>query len=319
MKPVYGGQAVLEGVMMRGPSDFAVAVRAPSGKIVVHKEELKGTIYTSRLAKLPIIRGMVALWDTMALGMRTLSFSADVAFAEAAAEESGEEAEKPKMPAGVMWGTMVVGLLFAVGLFFVLPVLAMGFVDRFMPTALASNLVEKVIRLTLILGYMFAIGFLPDLRRVYEYHGAEHKSINAYEAGAPLTVESVRRFPTAHPRCGTTFLVIVVLVSFVLFTMLGQPALWLRVASRIVLIPIIAGLAYEIIRLAARNYHRPFVRALMAPGLAVQKLTTREPDDSQLETAIVSLQTVIDSEAARAAEATAMAAPAAEPATVAAA
>lgn len=310
MKPVYGGQAVLEGVMMRGPSDFAVAVRAPSGKIVVHQEALKGAIYTSRWSRLPIVRGMVALWDTMALGMRTLTFSADVAFSEAAAEESGDEAEKPTMPAGVMWGTMAFGLLFAVALFFALPALAMGYLDRFISTSFLSNLVEKLIRLSLILGYMYGIGFFPDLRRVYAYHGAEHKAVNAHEAGAPLTVESVRRFTTSHPRCGTTFLVIVVLVSFVLFTLLGQPTLWLRVASRVVLIPLVAGLAYEVVRLAARNFDKPIVRAVMAPGLAVQKLTTREPDDSQIETAIVSLQSVIDAEAARAAELAARQSPA---------
>jgi uncharacterized protein YqhQ len=158
----------------------------------------------------------------------------------------------------------------------------------------------------LILGYMVAIGYMPDVRRVYAYHGAEHKAVNAYEAGAPLTVESVRRYSTVHPRCGTTFLIVVVLVSLFLFMVLGQPTLWLRVASRIVLIPLVAGVAYEIVRLAARNYSRPLVRAVMAPGLAAQALTTRQPDDSQIECAIEALQTVLAAESARAAEVAAM-------------
>ena len=296
--------------MMRGARDFAVAVRAPSGKLVVHEEPLAGSIYTSRWSKLPILRGMIALWDTMSLGMRTMMFSAEVAFAESGADEtsrndgekgkdSASEPEKPAMPAGVMWGTVAFSLAFSIGLFFVLPVLVMGYVDQFLGSAFLSNLVEKVIRLSLILGYMAAIALLPDVRRVFAYHGAEHKAVNAHEAGVPLTVESVQRFSTVHPRCGTTFLIVVVLVSFFLFTILGQPDLWLRVASRIVLIPVIAGIAYELVRLAARNFERPLVRALMAPGLAVQALTTREPDDSQVEAAIAALQAVLDAETAR--------------------
>ena len=300
----YGGQAVMEGVMMRGPRDMAVAVRHPSGEIVLHEEALDGRIYTARWAKLPIIRGAIAMWDTLVLGMRTLMFSANVAFA---AEESGADpaktpdakATESAMPQGVMWGTMALSLGLAVGLFFILPVLAMGYLDRFITSSVVSNLVEKVIRLVLILGYIGGIGFLPEIARVFAFHGAEHKAVNAQEAGAPLEVASVRKFTTVHPRCGTTFLIVVVVVSFVLFALLGQPPLLLRILSRIVLIPVVAGIAYEITRFAANHYASQIVRWVMAPGLAVQKLTTREPDDSQLEVAIHALKATIAAEERR--------------------
>lgn len=304
----YGGQAVMEGVMMRGPRDMAVAVRHPSGEIILHEETLNGAIYTARWSKLPIIRGMIAMWDTLVLGMRTLMFSANVALAaeENAAKDGADPNRKPDaaevesaMPQGVMWGTIALSLGLAVGLFFVLPVLAMGYLDRFITSSVVSNLVEKVIRLTLILGYIGGIGFLPDIARVFAYHGAEHKAVNAHEAGAPLEVASVREFTTVHPRCGTTFLMVVVLVSFVLFALLGQPPLLLRIASRIVLIPVVAGIAYEFTRYAANHYGSKAVRWIMAPGLVVQKLTTREPDDSQLEVAISALKATVAAEERR--------------------
>lgn len=299
-RTLYGGQAVIEGVMMRGPRDVAVAVRRPSGEIVVHQEPLVGAIYRSRLAKLPFIRGAIMLWDTMALGLRLLVFSANVQLEAQQTEEERAE-NKPAMPPGMMWGMMAVSLAVAIGVFFVTPVLVMGVLDRFLASSVVSNLIEKLIRLALMLGYMWGIGRLPDIQRVFAYHGAEHKTVNAHEAGAPLDVEHVRTFSTVHPRCGTTFLIIVVLVSFFVFTLLGQPPLLLRILSRIVLLPLVAGVAYEVMRLAAGNLRRGLVKALIAPGLAVQALTTREPDDSQLETAIVALKTVLEAEAARAA------------------
>lgn len=285
---------------MRGPRDVAVAVRRPSGEIVVHQEPLVGAIYRSRLAKLPFIRGAIMLWDTMALGLRLLVFSANVQLEAQQTEEERAE-NKPAMPPGMMWGMMAVSLAVAIGIFFVTPVLVMGVLDRFLASSVVSNLIEKLIRLALMLGYMWGIGRLPDIQRVFAYHGAEHKTVNAHEAGAPLDVEHVRTFSTVHPRCGTTFLIIVVLVSFFVFTLLGQPPLLLRILSRIVLLPLVAGVAYEVMRLAAGNLRRGLVKALIAPGLAVQALTTREPDDSQLETAIVALKTVLEAEAARAA------------------
>ena len=295
----YGGQAVLEGVMMRGQRSMAVACRAPTGEIITHFEELVSPIYRSRIAKMPFIRGAVMIWDTLALGMRALMFAANIAAMEPpSAEGANTETPKDAMPATVLWTTMAIALVGAIGLFFVLPVLAMGFLDQFINqypnSSLISNLVEKILRLSLILGYMTLIGQIPDIRRVFMYHGAEHKTINAYEAGAPLTPESVQKFPIEHPRCGTTFLLIVVIVSFVVFSLLGQPAMEWRIISRIVLVPVIAGIAYEFIRWAGARYHtNAFVRFIMTPGLAVQKITTREPAFDQLAVAIAALQPVM--------------------------
>jgi uncharacterized protein YqhQ len=191
---------------------------------------------------------------------------------------------------------MILALVLAGAVFFVLPVLLTNAADRYIGSPLLSNVVEKVIRLGLILGYMFAIGQVADVKRVFSYHGAEHKTINAYEAGVELNVPNVRPFTLLHPRCGTTFLLIVVIVSFVVFALLGRPPLVERLISRIALIPVIAGLAYEVVRFGAANYHRPIVRAILAPGLAVQRLTTREPDDSMLEVAIAALKRVLADE-----------------------
>ena len=305
--PFYGGQAVIEGVMMRGPRQMAVAVRNPVGRVVIHSEPLKGAVYQSRWARWPFIRGAVVLWDTLALGMRSLTFAANVSMGgeneQTAIDESATGFKQS------IWASMVFALLVSVALFFVLPVVLTSAADRYIGSPLVSNLVEKVLRLGLILGYVVAISFLPDVKRVFGYHGAEHKTVNAYEAGVDLTVSNVRRFTLLHPRCGTTFLLVVVIVSFVVFALLGRPPLAERIISRIALIPLIAGVAYEIIRLGATNYQRPLVRALLAPGLAVQRLTTREPDDSMLEVAIAALKTVLVEEAVPAIEPVALVPP----------
>jgi uncharacterized protein YqhQ len=292
---VYGGQAVIEGVMMRGRRHMAVACRAPNGKIVLHTEQLTAPIYRWRIARLPFIRGAVMIWDTMALGIRALMFAANVA-----STEPEQEADETPMPGAAMWTTMVLSIGFAIGLFFVLPVLAISWLDQFIGSDVVSNLVEKVIRLGLILGYMLAIGQVQEIRRVFMYHGAEHKTINAYEAGAPLTPESVKSFSLIHPRCGTTFLIVVVIISFVVFSLLGRPAIELRIASRILLVPLIAGIAYEFIKWAGARYAtHAWIRTLMAPGLAVQALTTREPDLDQIEVAIKALEPVLEAEEPR--------------------
>ncbi|MCL5962740.1 MAG: DUF1385 domain-containing protein [Chloroflexi bacterium] len=297
-KPTYGGQAVIEGVMMRGQKEMAVAVRDPSGNIVVHSEVLTGAIYTSKWAKLPLIRGCVMMWDTLILGTRTLLFSARVAAAEEDAEEAAEVTPTH------LWLTMGFALAMAVGLFFLLPVALVGFTDRFISNPLASNLIEKVIRLTLIVGYIGGVGFVPDVRRVFAYHGAEHKAVNALEDGAPLEVDVVDKYSTAHPRCGTSFLLIVVIVSFVVFSLLGRPSMEVRLISRIVLIPVIAGIAYEFIRFGGAHHRNPIVKALLTPGLALQRLTTREPSPDQVEVAIVALKRVLAGESAPDAAAT---------------
>lgn len=285
-KPVYGGQAVIEGVMMRGQRAMSIAVRAPSGQIVVHTEPLLHPLYNSRWGKKVFLRGLFSLADSLALGVRALMYSAKVSL--------GEEA----VPEGTAWGVLAFGLGLAIALFFVTPVLAMGVIDRYLSSPLLSNIIEKAIRLALIIGYIAAIGLLPDIRRVYAYHGAEHKAVNAYEDGAPLEPTAVSAYRTVHPRCGTSFLLIVVVVSFIAFALLGQPPLLERVLSRIVLLPVIVAVAYELVKWGAAHQHQPFVRALLLPGLALQQLTLREPTLDQVEVAVAALQGALSADTA---------------------
>jgi uncharacterized protein YqhQ len=279
----YGGQAVIEGVMMRGAKQMCVAVRAPDNKIVVHCEPLNPHIYNSRIVKIPFLRGLIMLWDTLGLGIRSLLFSADVAVKEEDVEFSGP----------VAWGTIAVSMSLAIAIFFVGPLLLLRFVDHLIASDLLSNLLEGGIRLALFLGYVWAIGRIPDIRRVFGYHGAEHKTINSYEAGDELAVESVRRHTVVHPRCGTAFLLVVMVVSIFIFALLGRPPLLLRILSRIVFIPVVAGVAYEFIKFSAAHQKHWLMRALIAPGLWLQGLTTREPDDSMLEVSIAALQRLL--------------------------
>jgi len=281
----YGGQAVIEGVMMRGRKAAAIAMRAPDGKIVTHSEALSG-IYTSRLAKIPFLRGLVLLWDALGLGMRFLTLSANT--------QSGED-EKLEGPA--LYLTLGLTLLVAIGIFFLAPAGVGWLSERFLHwNAWWSNLLEGLVRLLLLIGYIWGIGFMPDIRRVFAYHGAEHKTINAYEAGADLTPESVSRFSLTHTRCGTAFLLTLVLLSILLFTLLGPLPLSWRLASRILLIPVLAGMAYEYIRWTANHIQSPFVRAIIKPNLALQSLTTREPDLQMLEVAITAFKTMRQAE-----------------------
>jgi len=283
----YGGQAVIEGVMMRGSHMAAIAVRDPKGQIHLHTEPLNPRIYSGPIARTPFLRGLIMLWDALGLGIRSLMFSANVALGE----------EEAKFEGPIAWGTVAISFTIGIGLFFLLPA-AVGkwLAGPFGLGALATNLLEGLIRLLLLVGYIWAIGFMPDVRRLFAYHGAEHKTINAYEAGAPLTPDSVARFPLEHPRCGTAFLLTVVVVSILVFSLVGNPALWLRLVSRILLIPIVAGLAYEFIRFTARHIQNPIIRAIVAPNLALQRLTTREPDAAMLEVAIAALGRVLESE-----------------------
>ncbi len=313
----YGGQAVIEGVMMRGQRHMAVAVRAPDGSIVVHEEALKGALYRNPAMKLPFLRGFVALWDALGLGMKSLMFSANVAADETTDDRrptTDSTAESRKQNAegsntnpqsairnpqsnmgGAAWVSIAIALTFMVGIFFVLPVLAANVITNVANTdsSLTHNLIEGGIRLALFLGYIWTIGFMPDIKRVFGYHGAEHKTINAYEAGVELTPERVQGFTLLNPRCGTTFLLIVMLLATALFILLGKPPFILLVLSRIVLVPVVAAIGYEFIRLMANLYHVPLIRALMAPGLALQKMTTRPPDLSMIEVGVAALQRVL--------------------------
>jgi uncharacterized protein YqhQ len=283
----YGGQAVMEGVMMRGTKALAVAVRNPDGEVVIHTEPLNPAIYASTIAKVPFLRALTSLWDALVLGIRTLMYSADIAL--------GED-EEVEFSGPVAWGTVAVSFVVGIGLFFVGPLLLVGLVDRYIESSFLSNVVEGALRLTIFVAYIWLIGRIPDIRRVFAYHGAEHKTINAYEAGADLTPDDVAQYSTAHFRCGTAFLLSVMVISILVFSLLGRPPMALRILSRIVLIPVVAGVAYEYIRFTNKYRHKAFVRAIAAPNLALQKLTTREPDMSMLEVSIAALKQVLEAE-----------------------
>ncbi len=282
----YGGQAVIEGVMMRGRRQLAVAVRAPNGQIELHEEPLTAAIYTKKWGQWPFVRGLGMLWDALGLGMRALLWSADVSLQE-------EGGEPVKFSGPVAWTTVATSLAFAVGLFFLLPTAAAKWLAPDGSGGILVSVVEGVIRLALFLAYLWAIGFMPDIRRVFAYHGAEHKTINAYEAGAELTPESVARFTTAHTRCGTSFLLSVMLISIIVFAPFHFDNLFLRLASRLLLIPVVAGIAYEFMRFSAARASHPVVRALITPGLLLQRLTTREPELPMIECAIAALRPVL--------------------------
>jgi uncharacterized protein YqhQ len=281
----YGGQAVIEGVMMRGSQTMAVALRRPEGDIVVEEEPLNEMLYRGPISRIPFLRGLVMLWDALGLGMKALMTSADVAV--------GEEAS---LSGPASWGTALMGIGLGVGLFMLLPSFLAGLLTAYLPSEWLVSLVEGMVRLTFVVGYIWAIGFMPDIDRVFAYHGAEHKTINAYEAGEDLAVETVRRFPTAHTRCGTSFLLTLVFLSVLLFAPLDPPSLLWRLISRLALLPVLAGISYEFIRLTARFADRPWMRILVGPNLALQRLTTREPDDSMLEVSIAALKAVLADE-----------------------
>ena len=289
----YGGQAVIEGVMIRGQRNIAIAVRRPDGSIALKRQPLT-PIFTGRLRRIPLARGVIAMAETLTLGMRALSYSANVA-----AEAEGEE-----ISARSMAGMMAVSLTIAIGLFFLVPVLASDRLEGLLGSSLMANIAEGVIRLGLFLGYILLIGRMNDIRRVFMYHGAEHMTVHAQERGDPLNVAHIRRYPTAHPRCGTAFLLVVMVVAILAFIFVGREPFWWLIASRIVLVPLIAAVSYEVIRFSGRHAANPLVALITAPSLALQSLTTRQPDDDQIEIAIAAMQQAqaADAEGADAAE-----------------
>jgi uncharacterized protein YqhQ len=295
----YGGQAVLEGVMMRGRTFMAVAVRAPDKRIVVTSEALPKHLYGGIIQKIPLVRGMTMLWDALGLGMKALMFSADIQMsADSEGEDDAAAHARPAEPASLSkplaWTTVAVALIFGIGVFFVTPLAVVGLAEQFVGAhTLWSNLAEGVIRLILLVGYVALIGLMPDVKRVYAYHGAEHMTIHALEHNDPLDPAHVAQYPPAHPRCGTAFLLEVVAISVVLFALLGTPDIWLRVLSRILLIPVIAGIAYELLRLGGKYPDSAFMKVIVAPGLLLQALTTRYPDESQMEVAIASMEELL--------------------------
>jgi uncharacterized protein YqhQ len=282
----YGGQALIEGVMMRGRTTVAMSVRPPSGEIRTMSEPLPAALSADRkLIKIPLLRGIFVLYETLVIGTRMLMRSAAIA-------AEGEDVELGK---GTIALTMVFSLGFAVALFFLLPLFLSTFAHEAADSDFVANAVEGVIRLVIFIGYLAVIGLMQDIRRVFAYHGAEHKAISAYEHRRPLTPAEVDAFGTAHTRCGTTFILIVVVISIFFFSLIprtGVP-LWALFASRIVLVPVIAGVAYELVRFGARHYGNRVVRAIYAPGLWLQSLTTRPPDRSMLEVSIASLESCL--------------------------
>ncbi len=325
----YGGQAVIEGVMMRGAHVFAVAVRAPDGTIEVHEQPLNKALYRGPVSRLPFIRGVIGLWDALGLGTRALMWSADVAMQELDEEASNTtsaavttsalagtvpevavpvdpasdtaSAEKPKKaidfngPVG--WATVAVSMMLGLGLFLVLPNASATFVAKLInvESLLVINLIEGVIQLGILVGYIWLIGLMPDTRRLFGYHGAEHKTINAYEAGDELTPDVVGQYPIEHPRCGTAFLLTVAFIGMLAFAIVDSLFGRLLI-SRIILIPLIAGIAYEVLRFTAKNIDKPLIRLMVTPNLALQHLTTRQPDHTMLEVAIVAFKYVLASE-----------------------
>ena len=273
--PAYGGQAVIEGVLMRGKSAVAMANRAPDNEILIYHEKLSG-VYTSKLAKIPFLRGLIVLWDALGLGTRFLTISANV--------QTGED-EKIEGP--MLYLTLVISIAFGIGFFFLAPALVSSLLTRIISmSAFVSNMVEGLIRLLLLILYLWIIGQMPDIKRVFMYHGAEHKTINAYEDGADLTVDTVASYSVQHPRCGTSFILTLVLLSIILFSLFGPLLLHWRLLTRILMIPILAGISYEYIRLLSRHLDNAFIKLIIKPNLALQKLTTREPSKDMLEVSI---------------------------------
>lgn len=307
----YGGQAMMEGVMMRGKRSASVAIRTPGGEISVYEEALSPRLYQNPIFRLPFIRGMLLLWEMLVLGTRLMTLSANVATGAlvlgntanpsgptapaVSADSTGQaEEEKPPVLGGpILIVTLLISLVFAVGIFFVGPLFLSNLLHNQIGTGWLNIIVEGLIRLVLLLAYLYLIGLVPDIQRVFGYHGAEHKAINAMESGDPVDVEHVRKASRQHTRCGTGFLLLVMVVSIFVFALVGSPSLPLKILSRIVLVPVVAGIAYELMRLGAANYRFRVVRWLLAPGLALQGLTTREPDDSMIECAIAALQRVV--------------------------
>ncbi len=312
-----GGQAVLEGVMMRGISNWAVAVRKPTpeqleegelgqgalpvqaaqGDIEVSVFPLDSAMKRHRILRLPILRGVVALGGSMAIGFRALEvsanaqLSADAATAHPSADDEGEDQQE--IPKGVWAGTVVVALLFAIVLFFLIPVGLTSLIKGQLHSSVLFWVIEGIVRTAIFLGYMVLLSRIRDLRRVFEYHGAEHKTISCFEAGLPLTPTNAQRFSRLHPRCGTSFLLVVMIVAIFVFAPIGLPAWYWLVATRILGVPLIAGISFELIKFAGRNRRRRWVQAVMWPGLKLQLLTTREPDLDQLEVAIAALEAVL--------------------------
>lgn len=290
----YGGQALIEGVMMRGRTTLAMALRLPDGQIETKRKPIP-TLYTGRFRQVPLIRGVLVLLETLIIGTQALLYSAE----KAATGEDGEE-----LPKGALILAVAGSLTFSVALFFVAPLVISRSLDAYIASDLMSNVLEGGIRILLFIIYVALIGLMPDVRRVFAYHGAEHRVINAYEADIPLTPEAVRRYSTSHARCGTSFIFVVLVVSIIVLALLGRPPILIGILSRLLLLPLIAAASYEIIKWSADRQENPLVRLFTLPGLTLQRLVTRQPDEEQVEAAIAALQLVLEEQPAPAVETT---------------
>lgn len=278
----YGGQAVMEGVMMRGQKTAVTVVRRPNGELAINTKSLSA-IYTGRMRRTPFFRGVIVLLEALLLGIQSLIYSANVSLEE----------EDEKISGISIWLVLIFSLTFAVGLFFLAPLFLARLVDPYIGSSLVFHLIEGVIRLAIFLLYLRLISLVPDIKRVFAYHGAEHKTIHAYEDGAALEAEVISRYGTAHARCGTAFLLAVLVIAILIFALIGRQEVWIMVASRVLLLPVIAALGYEVTQFGARHINNRLVRATMAPGLWLQSLTTREPDERQIEVAARALKEVL--------------------------
>jgi len=282
----YGGQAVIEGVMMRGQKTMVTAVRRPNGELAIDTQPLP-TIYTGWMRRAPLIRGVIVLIEALVLGMKTLLYSANVSLEE----------EEEKISGGLIWAMVAISLVLSIALFFIAPLFLTKLLDPYIHSSLVFHLIEGFIRLAIFTVYLKLMTLVPDIKRVFAYHGAEHKTVNGYEDGVPLEVEAIKGYSTAHVRCGTSFLFAVLIIAILVFALIGRPpSLWLMVLSRIILIPVIAALGYEVTHFGGKHTKNGLVRAILYPGLLLQKLTTRQPDDSQLEVAISALRKVVEIE-----------------------
>jgi uncharacterized protein YqhQ len=279
----YGGQAVIEGVMIRGRTARVTAVRRPNGEIATDVKPLPSST-DSWARRTPIIRGMVILIEAMILGVQSLMQSANIAMEE----------EEVQISNKAIWGMMLISIILVVALFFVAPLFLTNFLRNYLPNTITFNLIEGLIRVVIFLIYLKLISYMSDIKRVFTYHGAEHKTVNAYEAGVPMEVNSVKKYSRAHVRCGTSFLFVVLFIAIVVFSLVGVWDLWLMVLSRIVLIPVIMGLGYELIYFGAKHTNNWFMKIVLAPGLWLQSMTTGEPDDKQLEVAIAAMNKAVE-------------------------
>ncbi len=285
MSTHYGGQALIEGVLMRGKSFVVAAMRKQDNTIHVEYEKLEG-IYTSRLVKVPFLRGLVILWDSLFLGMKFITKSANL--------QADDDA---KIEGPALYFSLLISITLAIGLFFILPTFIVEMISRLIKISpLLLNIFEGLVRLLILVGYIWAIGQSKDISRVFAYHGAEHKTINAYENGIKLNTENIKSFPLAHPRCGTSFLLTLVFLSIILFSLIGPLPLLVKILTRIAFIPIVAMLAYELIRWMSDHLDNPFVKVITYPNLMLQELTTREPSTEMLEVALTSFNKLIELE-----------------------